>query len=133
MTFDNSDAIDNIEIYLDLESNEFSEIAASFVKEGVREETHKIVNKSPVKGDVRPRVWCYRTGRSFLVDTGAAVSVVPRGWADGELQPDPDVQLKAVNGSNLPTYGKKKLKSDTTKKCSSIHFIWHLFYLIMPK
>ena len=65
----------------------------------------------PVKEhkDLRPRAWCSRTHTSFLIDSGAAVSVFPRD-PEVDVTPDPAVSLRAVNGSVIPTFGRKTIR-----------------------
>ena len=46
---------------------------------------------------------------SFLVDSGAAVSVVPRSRVK-DVTVSQDVKLKAVNGSDIQTYGKRTFR-----------------------
>ena len=91
------------------------------VKEGVRKETKDIFQLAPSSNtDLRPRAWCSRTKRSFLVDSGAAVSVVPRGAAK-HLEVDGAVSLKAVNGSLIPTYGKQTFRLQLGQRAHFTH------------
>lgn len=46
--------------------------------------------------------------RTFLVDTGAAVSVLPPSPTDRKY-PQPHFNLQAANGSNISTFGRKSL------------------------
>lgn len=46
------------------------------------------------------------SGRQFLVDTGARISVFPCSGRDARSQTS-DLQLEAANGSTIATYGKK--------------------------
>ncbi|KAH9586005.1 hypothetical protein MS3_00007070 [Schistosoma haematobium] len=48
----------------------------------------------------------YRTNARFLVDTGAQVSVVPRGSSKSQATV---LRLRAANGSVIPTYGTRQL------------------------
>ena len=50
-----------------------------------------------------------RSGRRFLVDTGAAISVVPR--IDPKAMPE-ETNLTAANGSKISTYGEALLSLD---------------------
>ena len=50
------------------------------------------------------------SGRRFLVDTGAEVSVLPPTAADRKHRQD--LGLQAVNGSPIPTYGTRSLTLD---------------------
>ena len=53
--------------------------------------------------------WDSRSGRRFLVDTGAEVSVLPATGLDTRIgQPGPP--LKAANGSSITTYGVRPTK-----------------------
>ena len=45
---------------------------------------------------------------TFLVDTGAAVSVLPPAPTDRK-HPQPHFNLQAANGSHIPTFGRKSL------------------------
>ena len=45
----------------------------------------------------------------FLIDTGADISIIPRDTFS-DFKKDTDVTLSAVNGSPIPTFGKKLLK-----------------------
>nr|CAH8821166.1 unnamed protein product [Trichobilharzia regenti] len=51
------------------------------------------------------------TGTTFLVDTGAEVSVLPPTTQERQ-HPDPAVTLQAVNKSNIVTYGSKRMTLD---------------------
>ena len=48
---------------------------------------------------------------TFLVDTGAAISVVPPSSIDKKHR-QLDFNLQAANGSPIPTYGRKSLTLD---------------------
>ena len=50
------------------------------------------------------------SGRRFLIDTGAEVSIIPPTTADRKHKPD--LGLRAVNGSSIPTYGTRSLTID---------------------
>ena len=50
------------------------------------------------------------SGRCFLIDTGAEVSIIPPTAADRRHKPD--LGLRAVNGSSIPTYGTRSLTID---------------------
>ncbi|CAE1168528.1 unnamed protein product [Acanthosepion pharaonis] len=52
-------------------------------------------------------VWDRNNGLKFLVDTGAAISVIPPTNRSA-LKPTP-FQLRAANGSTIETYGNKEL------------------------
>ena len=105
------------EIYLNLDDHEFSEVS-SFSKEGIREEMQKQMHeltKPKNSSDLRPRVWCSRTKTLYLLDSGAAVSVIPRSaWPvrsrASDVSEDSAVSLKAVNGSAIKTYGSETLR-----------------------
>ena len=48
---------------------------------------------------------------SFLVDSGAAVSIMPRSRVkDKDVTVAEDVKLRAVNGSAIQTYGKRTFR-----------------------
>ena len=91
-------------------SHEFEDIEVediSSFKAGIQEEA-KLTN-SKGKNDLRPRVWCNKLKMSFLVDSGAAVSIVPRSRVK-DVTVSQDVKLKAVNGSAIQTYGKRTFR-----------------------
>ncbi|GFS03712.1 retrovirus-related Pol polyprotein [Elysia marginata] len=48
------------------------------------------------------------SGRSYLVDTGAEVSVYPASVQERKFQP-PSSSLTAANGTSIPTWGKRKV------------------------
>ena len=48
------------------------------------------------------------SGLTYLVDTGAAVSVIPPSNLDWRLQTD-HLSLRAVNGSSIPTFWTRSL------------------------
>ena len=50
-----------------------------------------------------------RTGRKYLVDSGAAVSVFPASPEDRRHLPHDDVTLSAANGSIIRSYGKRTI------------------------
>ena len=53
--------------------------------------------------------WDSRSGRRFLVDTGAEVSVLPATGLDTRIG-QPGLPLKAANGSSITTYGVRPTK-----------------------
>ena len=66
--------------------------------------------------DFRPRIKDLNSGTYFLIDTGAAQSVLPRYMVKEELKLDTDRGLQAVNGTKIPTFGKKTVKVRFNKK-----------------
>ena len=50
-----------------------------------------------------------RSGITFLVDTGATLSVFPATFADIAIRQRSPTALSAGNGSAIPTYGKKRI------------------------
>jgi len=54
-------------------------------------------------------ITCRRSGRKFLIDTGAAVSVLPPSTTDVVQE---STSLLAANGTPIPTYGKRRAKVD---------------------
>ena len=50
-----------------------------------------------------------RSGITFLVDTGATLSVFPATFADITIMQRSPTTLSAANGSAIPTYGKKRI------------------------
>ena len=76
----------------------------------VRATVAEIAELEPVEtSDLRPFVKDQITGNWCLVDTGAAATVVPKYWVEGQVQIDPTVVLKAVNGSKILTYGRREV------------------------
>jgi len=53
-----------------------------------------------------------RTGWTFLVDTGADASIIPRTRHAGFSEEKTDFQLYAANGARIKTYGRKTLFLD---------------------
>merc|ERR1711951_185241 len=74
------------------------------------QEEVKVATKTA--NDLRPRVWCNKLKMSFLVDSGAAVSIMPRSRVkDVTVTGSSDnVKLRAVNGSEIQTYGKRTFR-----------------------
>ena len=60
------------------------------------------------------------TGISFLIDTGAEVSIILPNQEDIQKHPHPNRSLVAANGSPIDTYGVKKL----TLKIDGAQFTW---------
>ena len=60
--------------------------------------------------------WDRNSGRRFLVDTGAEVSVFPASMADRRSGRQ-GLQLTAANGSNICTYGKRTIPLRFNKHC----------------
>ena len=56
--------------------------------------------------DLRPFLKDASTGKEYLFDTGSQVTAIPPQPGD---TPDPNIQLDAVNGSSLQTYGTKEI------------------------
>ena len=112
-TLTHSDSFDeNAEIHLNLDENEFSDIA-SLDKDGIREAAKQGFTRPTEKeGDLRPRATCSRTKLSYLVDSGAALSVFPIGALppSADLKSDPTVALRAVNGTMIPTFGRRTFR-----------------------
>ena len=57
------------------------------------------------------RVTDCRTRRRFLVDSGAAVSVVPASHIDRQSGPS-ELRLSAANGASIVTYGTRSVHLD---------------------
>ena len=64
----------------------------------------KVAANTAAKQDPRPRVFDCNTKKWFLVDSGAAVSIVPHTWYP-RTTPDTGRALQAVNGTRIATYG----------------------------
>ena len=65
-----------------------------------------------------------RTGQSYLIDTGADVSVYPASAQDRKTNP-PSAPLSAANGTSIKTWGKRNI----TLEISSKKLYTHEFYL----
>merc|ERR1711917_3181 len=76
---------------------------------GIQEEARKSA-KVKTTNDLRPRVWCNKLKMSFLVDSGAAVSIIPRSRVKDVTPSHEDVKLRAVNGTTIQTYGKRTFR-----------------------
>ena len=72
--------------------------------------------------DFRPKIKDCNTGQYMLIDTGACVSVFPK-----HLCPTAKLQkhsgLKAVNGTQIPSYGQQTINIRLNKKtiCPHLH------------
>ena len=55
------------------------------------------------------KIYCKKTQKRYLLDTGASVSLIPKEPND---KADPDYFLKAANGSMIQTYGKQTIELD---------------------
>ena len=108
---------------MNLDDFEFSEIS-SFNKVGIKEEMKKQMagRKKESAADLRPRAYCVKTKQSYLVDSGAAVSVFPADALPDQPDVDAAVSLRAVNGSVIPTYGRRTFRLQLGKA----HFTHHL-------
>jgi len=62
-----------------------------------------------VDGSTRVHINDLRSGKLFLIDTGAEISVIPHSF--GSRQPS-DVHLTAANGTRIKTFGPKTLNLD---------------------
>ena len=65
--------------------------------------------------DYRPRIKDLISGRHFLIDTGACLSVYPKKLCPS-AKVDEKTGLKAVNGATMPTYGTIKVKIRLDRK-----------------
>ena len=63
------------------------------------------------------------SGRCFLVDTGAKISIFPATSRDTRTGPSPDIRLEAANGSPIHTYGEREMKLAFNGKTFSWMFI----------
>ena len=68
----------------------------------------KVEANKAAADDERPHVYDFTTKSWYLVDSGAAVSIVPRKWFP-RTTPDTGRALQAVNGTRIATYGVKNL------------------------
>ena len=72
-------------------------------------------SKALQKVDIRPRFLEGQTKNWVLVDSGAMVTVVPRSLYPNAL-PDTTTRLKAVNGSQVDTFGKTTITLQMGRK-----------------
>ena len=72
------------------------------------------------------RLVCATSGQAFLVDTGVAVSLLPRGFSSGPVQENvgDNPVLQTANGDFLPSFGSQKLQMNFDSK---LHF--HTFVI----
>ena len=66
------------------------------------------------------KVRCLDSNQQFLVDSGAAVSILPKDLND---KVDKQCHLQAANNTAIKTYGVKTIKLKLDNKLS----IWHTF------
>ena len=66
------------------------------------------------------KVQCLRTNQTYLVDSGASVSIIQKTKNDIE---DQQCNLKAANGTQVRTYGSQTIKISLEKNLS----FWHTF------
>ena len=66
------------------------------------------------------RLVCAASGQAFLVDTGAAVSLLPRGFHEN-VGDNP--VLQTANGDFLPMFGSQKLQMNFDNKLHSHTFV----------
>ena len=67
---------------------------------------------SATAGPLDPQLFItdVNTGRRFLVDTGAQVSVIPPTWFERhQIQCAPPPPLQAANGTSITTYGSRNV------------------------
>ena len=126
---------DNTDLYLDFASFEFGNAPVRSLVWGeyarkpscqmdwdrrVLRACRKIESTSdPGDHDFRPRVKDLNSGRFFLVDTGASLSVYPKSWCSEVVALDASKALQAVNGSKIATFGQKEnaaMEQSFTKK-----------------
>ena len=71
--------------------------------------------------DIRPRLIDSASGKERLLDSGAQISATKRTPED---KPDHSVNLVAVNGSRIPTYGVREIQFKIGRKnCSNKKFL----------
>ena len=67
------------------------------------------INMSHENWDMRPHLLDKKSGDHLLLDSGAAVSCCPPDPGDAV---DPTIALKAVNGTRLKCFGKKRVEKN---------------------
>ena len=72
--------------------------------------------------DTRPRLYDTVLKQWILIDTGASVSVFPKSMFQNHER-DPGVNLRAVNGTRLQTYGKRPVTIKINRKSYSHNII----------
>ena len=114
---------DDHNVYLDFSSYEFGAAPVNRLvwgeysrKPSCQRDWDRLVMKScqkieaqadPGEHDFRPRVKDLTSGHFFLIDTGAALSVIPKSLCQGKMEVDKSSGLQAVNGSKIPTSAEK--------------------------
>ena len=78
------------------------------------------VNMSHDNWDMRPHLLDQRSGEHLLLDSGAAVSCCPPDPGDAV---DPSIALKAVNGSRLKCFGRKRVEIKLGRKTYPIDML----------
>ena len=80
-----------------------------------QEEKWDTVSATTAKTDIRPWLWDPVLKLHILIDTGAAISVIPKQFYPN-ARLDQKVVLRAVNQQKLTTYGKDTLKIKIGRK-----------------
>ncbi len=70
----------------------------------------------------------YNSGRQYLIDTGAEVSVIPANSFDKRSKPV-GKRLTAANGSSIPTYGKQ----DIIVHIGNTKYKWSFFLAVIDR
>ena len=73
-----------------------------------------MASATSAKVDLRPRLYDHISGQYLLLDTGACCSIYPRKWFKF-LNKDPSKNLRAVNGTQINTYGTQKVQIQPQK------------------
>ena len=93
-----------------------AESVSPFVKLGKRPRQRVAATDSVGTSEVKSRlfrIFDKSSGISFLVDTGAEVSILPASFQSASSKPIPtSVKLQAVNGSSISTFGQRSLTLD---------------------
>ena len=79
------------------------------------EENWNPISATTAKTDIRPWLWDPALKVHILIDTGAAISVIPKNYYPN-ARLDSRVMLKAVNQQRLKTYGEDTLKLKIGRK-----------------
>ena len=80
-----------------------------------QEENWNTISATTAKTDIRPWLWDPVLKVHILIDTGAAISVIPKSYYPN-ARLDQRVVLKAVNQQKLTTYGKDTLSIKIGRK-----------------
>ena len=86
-----------------------------FIEQAVANIDRKKGTRLPRTSDIRPRIFDKISGSKILIDSGAMCSVWPKAWRPTAVK-DTTCALRAVNGSQISTYGKDQVSIQLGRK-----------------